>query len=88
MKHFILVYDRPKGEIRDLQEFAEGQADEAQERLFDLELQERLEPQIEVVMISAPSREALEQTHSQYFFMQKPDSWLAGRVPAAPMSGD
>jgi hypothetical protein len=81
MKHFVLVYDRPRGELRQIEEFPEDRGEEAERALFALELQERLSPQIEVVMIGAPSREALEHTHSQYFFMQKPAGWLADRVP-------
>ena len=81
MKHFVIVYDRPKGELRRIEEFDEARADEAQRLLFDLELQHRSSPQIEVVMIGAASRAELEHTHPQYFFIQKPATWLAERVP-------
>ncbi len=69
------------GELRQIEEFPEDRVDEAQVAIFALEMKERLSPQIEVVMIGAPSREALEHTHSQYFFMQKPAGWLAERMP-------
>ena len=67
MKHFLIVYDRPTGELREFTEFGDGEADLALEARFERERAERTHPEIEVVVITSPSRAALERTHARYF---------------------
>jgi hypothetical protein len=65
MRHFLIVLDRPKGRVLREDEF-ENVADALKER-FRTERLYRANPDIEVVVLSAESREALLRTHARYF---------------------
>lgn len=65
MKHFLLVFDRTAGRL--VEEAAYADAKEALAARFAREEVERNNPEIEVVVLSAEDREALERTHSRYF---------------------
>ena len=65
MSHFVIVYSRPTGNVSVEDLGADRQA--ALRRSFQLEVQERGNPNVEVVVLSAASLEALERTHSRYF---------------------
>jgi hypothetical protein len=67
MSHFLLVYDRSTGELRELTEFSDDQADRARRERLKRELAERTHPEVEVVVVTSPSRKALERTHARYF---------------------
>jgi broad specificity phosphatase PhoE len=67
MSYFLVVYDRSTGELRELTEFGEDQADHAAQARLDRELAERTHPEVEVVVVASPSRAALERTHARYF---------------------
>ena len=65
MAHFLVVFDRPKGTVLREDEYADV-ADALKER-FRTEKLYRANPDIEVVVLSAASREALRRTHARYF---------------------
>lgn len=67
MSHFLVVYDRSTGELREFTEFGEHDADRAFRARLERELAERAHPEIEVVVVTSPSRAALERTHARYF---------------------
>jgi hypothetical protein len=67
VKQFVLVFDRPKGEIVEMLEFPDSERDRALRCLFERENRHRGQPQIEVVMLGADSIEVLKRTHMRYF---------------------
>lgn len=67
MKSFLLVYDRRAGKLLLDREFSESERDEALRQRFELEHQYRTDPNIEVVVVTAASREVVEHTHGRYF---------------------
>jgi|GEM_PF-1367641 len=67
MKYFLIVYNRHLGQIMELREYADSQRERALKDRFTRELEEQTHPEIEVVLLSAESRVALEKTHSRYF---------------------
>jgi hypothetical protein len=67
VSHFLVVYDRSTGELRELTEFSDDHADQARRERLKRELAERTHPEIEVVVVTSPSRAALERTHARYF---------------------
>jgi hypothetical protein len=64
VKHFLLVYDRPTGDLVQFREFADY-GDALNER-FRLE-RVRTNPHHEIVVLSAESQDNLKRTHSRYF---------------------
>jgi hypothetical protein len=66
MSHFLVVYDRSTGGL-ELTEFSESEADRASRARLERELAERTHPEVEVVVVTSPSRAALERTHARYF---------------------
>lgn len=78
MKHFVVAYERPTTTLLVFREFAQGDWDSANRLRNDLELQYRLRPEVEIVLLWSDSLETLKATHARYF----------GRVtdPGAPPS--
>lgn len=66
MKHFLIVYSRARGETLEVREF-DGDRAPALRARFERELSERGNPDIEVVLLSADSRDTLERTHGRFF---------------------
>lgn len=66
MKHFLLVYRRSTAKLIEFRDLGEDRA-RAVETRFAAEKRERADPDVEVVVLSAPSKEALMKTHSRYF---------------------
>jgi hypothetical protein len=65
MTYYLLVFDRRRGQlVEDVQPFSD--ASEAMSARFHREAV-LTSPDIEVVVLGAASREALENTHSRYF---------------------
>jgi hypothetical protein len=65
MNHYLLVFDRAKGEVIHRQRYnVRGDALEAR---FAEERRHRNDPDIEVVVLGASSWEALVRTHARYF---------------------
>jgi hypothetical protein len=67
MPHFLIVYDRSAGKRLQLREFSDGERDEASCARFAMEDQQRSNPDVEVVLLSSTSRQAIERTHARYF---------------------
>lgn len=67
MKQFVIVFDRPRGDILEMVEFPDSQRDRALRALFEREARYRDRPDIEVVMLGAESIDTLKQTHMRYF---------------------
>jgi hypothetical protein len=66
MRYFLVVYNRITGAV-DVKDFAASQREQALEERFAREVKERRQPEIEVVVLGAESRAALERTHARYF---------------------
>jgi hypothetical protein len=66
MRQFLLVYRRSTGKLVELQDLGTDASSALRQR-FERENQERQDPDVEVVLFSAPSREALVRTHARYF---------------------
>ncbi len=65
---FLIEYDRPRGKIVQINKFDDFSQRAAQEARLELELKlNRTGVQHEVVLLDAPSEEALRRTHSRYF---------------------
>lgn len=75
MRLFLLTYDRSRKTPLRIEEFDPGQYAEANRRML---AEERAHPTWEIVLLEAPSREALKGTHSRYF-----EDDLTGLLPAA-----
>lgn len=67
MKTFLVVYSRSRGKLLEIREYDESERERALSDRFERELRESGDPDIEVVLLGASSREALERTHSRYF---------------------
>lgn len=65
VKHFLIVFDRVQG--RRFREDAFDDASVALRERFVAEKLHRDSPDIEVVVLTAESRDALRVTHSRYF---------------------
>jgi hypothetical protein len=66
MSYFLVVYNRSTGAV-EVEEFSDQQRDLALHRRFEYEREQRNRPEIEVVVLGAESRKALERTHARYF---------------------
>lgn len=65
---FLIEYDRPRGTVVSFRKFDESERKLAQETRLDLELSLNQQGiQHEVVILDAPSEEALRHTHGRYF---------------------
>ena len=65
---FLIEYDRPSGTLVQFRKFDESERQVAQDTRLDLELTlNRQGIQHEVVILDAPSEEALRHTHGRYF---------------------
>lgn len=67
MKQFVIVFDRPKGDILEIIEFPDSDRESALRVLFERENRYRTNNDIEVVMLGAQSFETLKRTHMRYF---------------------
>jgi hypothetical protein len=66
MSYFLVVYDRRSGAL-DVTEYGEHDHERAMRDRLSRELAERGRPELEVVVLGAPSLDALKRTHSRYF---------------------
>ena len=65
---YLIEYDRPRGTIVQLREFDPASRQVAEDARLELELElNRKGVEHEVVILDAPSMEALRHTHSRYF---------------------
>jgi len=66
VKHFLIVYRRGEGRLLECRDLGSDRAAATKERLA-AEKTYLTDPDVEVVILSARSREVLERTHSRYF---------------------
>ena len=66
MSHFLIVYRRSTGERESTDDLGSDRA-EALRVLFEREARERGDSDLEVILLSAPSLDALKTTHARYF---------------------
>ena len=65
---FLIEYDRDRGTIVEMRRFDAASLKAAEDARLDLELKlNRAGIQHEVVLLDAPSEEALRRTHGRYF---------------------
>jgi DICT domain-containing protein len=67
VRHFVLVFDRPRGVIVEREDYEPGQRDAAWDARDRLERKYRGVPNVEVVLFGADSEETLRATHGRYF---------------------
>jgi hypothetical protein len=67
MAYFLIVYDQRAGQILHREEFPGHVRDKALAERFRLEKEHLHDSNIEVVLLGAPSEEALLRTHGRYF---------------------
>ncbi len=65
MTHFLMVYDKPRGELLAVEEFDDSR--EALSARFKRERQHGSQGDVEVVVLSADSIDDLRRTHGRYF---------------------
>jgi hypothetical protein len=65
MNHYLVVFDRSTGRVLRRTQFSDSNA--ALEARFEQEREYRDNPDIEVVVLSARSVDALKHTHGRYF---------------------
>jgi hypothetical protein len=65
---FLIEYDRPSGTLVQFRKFEDTERQAAQNARLELELKlNREDLQREVVILEAPSEEAVQRTHGRYF---------------------
>jgi hypothetical protein len=65
---FLIEYDRSSGTVKEMRKFADSSRKLAEDTRLELELRLNREGvEHEVVLLEAPSEEALRRTHSRYF---------------------
>lgn len=67
MVHFLLVYERSRGVLRRMERFEEADNLAALDARFAEEALHAADDDVEVVVISGESFEAIRQSHSRYF---------------------
>jgi hypothetical protein len=67
MRQFLLVYRRSLGELLSIEDLGSIDPTAAMRKRFDVEMRWRRDRDVEVVVLSAPSQDALKRTHSRYF---------------------
>ena len=67
MKHYVVVYERPTTRLLMIREFGGNDWASANALRNSLELEYRLQPETEIVLLWADSVEGLKSTHSRYF---------------------
>lgn len=66
MIHYLLVYERSTGRLKECLDLGTDSVAALAER-FDRERRESSDPDVEVVLLSAQSRDELMRTHARYF---------------------
>lgn len=77
MPQFLLVYRRSTGELLDWEELGDDRVTAARRRC-DREMQEKNDPDIEVIVLGAADRAALMRTHARYFRKEIPKPAASG----------
>jgi hypothetical protein len=66
MSYFLLVYNQHRG-LESIEEYPDDAGDAAVARRLELQRANHGRTEMEVVLLGAPSRQALERTHGRYF---------------------
>lgn len=66
MNYYVLIYNQAEGRVLDVENYADVAA-AALARRFELDRQYASDDDVEIVLLSAASEEALVRTHSRYF---------------------
>jgi hypothetical protein len=65
---FLLQYDSKTGTLTSIDEYSDAESEAAQEASLAAELRSiHMRTGLEVILLEAPSIDALRQTHSRYF---------------------
>jgi hypothetical protein len=65
---FLVEYDRPRGRLVSIREFADSERTQAEDARIELEVSlNRAKTDHEVVLLQAQSQDALRRTHNRYF---------------------
>ena len=67
MARFLLVYDRSRRTILREEEFADDELKRAVNERLAEEIAHKADPNVEVVLLEADSRDTLLTTHARYF---------------------
>ena len=73
LKHFLIIYDAPNGELLSITEFEDELL--AVDALTKMERKHLRDAKMRIVLLSGPSREAIEQTHGNFF--EQPERTVA-----------
>jgi hypothetical protein len=65
--HFLLVYDQAAGRVLFIEAYADADRSVALDKRFALEREHADDPNLEIIVLSAPDRAAVEATHARYF---------------------
>lgn len=79
VKHFLLIFERPARKLR-LEAF--DNADDALRERFRAERLHRDSPDVEIVVLTADSEDALHRTHARYFSSVSDLAFAGSRVEA------
>jgi len=66
MSHYLLIYRRSTGDLQEIHDLGSDRKAALSYR-FEREQQQSADPDVEVVLLTAASREALNRTHARYF---------------------
>lgn len=67
MSHFLIVYDRPRGRLLSMREYADSEQEAALSDRLAYDAALKYPSDLEVVVLSSPSEAALRRTHASYF---------------------
>jgi hypothetical protein len=67
MKYYVLIYDQSAGRLLDIENYGAEAGQAALARRFELDRDYHDQGNVEVVLLSAESEDALRRTHSRYF---------------------
>lgn len=65
MSYFVLTYNRRRGKLESIDQFAEVAT--AEDHLFRAEREHVGDENLEVVLLASPTQEQLLRTHGRYF---------------------
>jgi len=77
MAQFLLVYRRSTGELLEWEDLGEDRVAAAKRRA-ERERQEKDDPDLEVIVVSAADRKTVMQTHARYFSREIRDEMASG----------
>ncbi len=64
---YLIQYDRVQGQVTRMTAFADTERGRAEDARLEVELRDERRDDSEVVLLEAPSEEALRRTHRRYF---------------------